>query len=648
MDALMLLTAAAETAPAGGATAGQIAIGGGIAVGWTVLLLLLGHGHRTGRSTLLNRMAAPLERATGLPGWATLPVAVAVVGFLLAGPGFAWDVALHMSKGRDEGPFANPSHFMIFGGLLVLLASGWLAVVLPKGDVGPSGVRIAPSWSVPAGGIAMLLCASAALLAFPLDDFWHRAFGQDVTLWGPTHLVLITGGLLVYVSSLVLVREGRASAARLAALRGDRAPRPVPTWLGALAASIVLAGLTLAYQQEFGYGAPQFRTLFHPVLIAMAATLALVTVRLACGPGAALLTVVFAGVVDFALTGLVGPVLGDLTLHFPTYVAEGALVELAALALLRDGRSPYLFATASAVLIGTLGVLAEFGWSHVWMPLSWPAHIVAPAMVRAVPLAIACGVLAVFVARCLGRSGDPAILGRWAWAPPAAAVAVTLAVLGSLLPSHAPDGARVALTLTDAGNGTANVVARFTPRDVAEDADRLQGLSWQSGEGIVTAPLERVSEGVYRTTEPLEVSGSAKAMIRLQRGTTTASVAVRFPADAAIPAPAVPALAQVERPLVHDPLLLQRERKPDTPRWLWSTAATAVLALVLTLLGTIGWALLRIARGPLAPAGARGAAAGAGAGAGGAGGPGAGGPGGAPGGTGERHPGAPPRPVGAR
>lgn len=626
MDALMLLTAAAETAPAGGATAGQIAIGGGIAVGWTVLLLLLGLGHRTGRSTLLAR-AAPLERATGLPGWATLPVAVAVVGFLLAGPGFAWDVALHMSKGRDEGPFANPSHFLIFGGLLVLLASGWLAVVLPKGDVGPSGVRIAPSWTVPAGGIAMLLCASAALLAFPLDDFWHRAFGQDVTLWGPTHLVLITGGLLVYVSSLVLVREGRASAARLAALRGDRAPRPVPPWLGALAAAIVLAGLTLAYQQEFGYGAPQFRTLFHPVLIAMAATLALVTVRLACGPGAALLTVVFAGVVDLALTGLVGPLLGDLTLHFPPYLAEGALVELAALALLRDGRSPYLFATASAVLIGTLGVLAEFGWSHVWMPLPWPAHIVAPAMARAVPLAIACGVLAVFVARCLGRSGDPALAGRWAWAPPAAAVAVTLAVLGSLLPSHAPDGARVALTLTDAGNGTADVVARFTPRDVAEDADRLQGLSWQSGEGMVTAPMARVAEGVYRTTEPLEVTGSAKAMIRLQRGTTTASVAVRFPADAAIPAPAVPALTQVVRPLVHDPLLLQRERKPDTPRWLWSTAATAVLALVLTLLGTIGWALLRIARGPLTPGG-RGAPAGAGAR--------------------ERRAGAPPSPVGVR
>ena len=35
-----------------------------------------------------------------------------------------------------------------------------------------------------------LAAAAFALIGFPLDDIWHRIFGQDVTLWGPTHLVL--------------------------------------------------------------------------------------------------------------------------------------------------------------------------------------------------------------------------------------------------------------------------------------------------------------------------------------------------------------------------------------------------------------------------------------------------------------------------
>ena len=41
----------------------------------------------------------------------------------------------------------------------------------------------------------MLICRGRrfALVGFPLDDGWHRLFGQDVTLWGPTHLMLIGG-----------------------------------------------------------------------------------------------------------------------------------------------------------------------------------------------------------------------------------------------------------------------------------------------------------------------------------------------------------------------------------------------------------------------------------------------------------------------
>ena len=36
-------------------------------------------------------------------------------------------------------------------------------------------------------------CGLYALMGFPLDDIWHRIFGQDVTLWGPTHLMMIGG-----------------------------------------------------------------------------------------------------------------------------------------------------------------------------------------------------------------------------------------------------------------------------------------------------------------------------------------------------------------------------------------------------------------------------------------------------------------------
>ena len=48
----------------------------------------------------------------------------------------------------------------------------------------------------PVGGLLLFGCGAFALAGFPLDDLWHRMFGQDVTLWGPTHLVMINGAIL--------------------------------------------------------------------------------------------------------------------------------------------------------------------------------------------------------------------------------------------------------------------------------------------------------------------------------------------------------------------------------------------------------------------------------------------------------------------
>ena len=46
-------------------------------------------------------------------------------------------------------------------------------------------------------------CGLYALIGFPLDDIWHRIFGQDVTLWGPTHLMMIGGAGLSTLAALL-------------------------------------------------------------------------------------------------------------------------------------------------------------------------------------------------------------------------------------------------------------------------------------------------------------------------------------------------------------------------------------------------------------------------------------------------------------
>ncbi|NED58080.1 hypothetical protein G3I24_45215, partial [Micromonospora aurantiaca] len=79
---------------------------------------------------------------------------VAMASLLVALLGMYWDISLHISHGRDEGPLANAAHYPILVGLFGIFTAGVLAVVLPKGErPGAAAVRITRDWYAPAGGV---------------------------------------------------------------------------------------------------------------------------------------------------------------------------------------------------------------------------------------------------------------------------------------------------------------------------------------------------------------------------------------------------------------------------------------------------------------------------------------------------------------
>ena len=213
--ALALAQATEEAPPAGGAAIGQVIIATAGAMVLTAALLYFGLGHRSGKVPYLGRLANFSERMSGLPGWAALPSAIAAGALLLAFLGFLWDVSIHIDTGRDEGPLANPSHYLILGGLFGIFTAGFVACVLPLEKPSKSAVRIVGNWYAPLGGVVMATCGMFALIGFPLDDVWHRIFGQDVTLWGPTHLMLIGGAAMTLIGiAILMVEAGRAQTER--------------------------------------------------------------------------------------------------------------------------------------------------------------------------------------------------------------------------------------------------------------------------------------------------------------------------------------------------------------------------------------------------------------------------------------------------
>lgn len=608
---------AASEQPAGGAALDQVALASGSAALLTVLLLLLGWGHRRGRIGALAAAAGFLARRTGLPGWVALPSVVAGISLVLAVFGMYWDIALHIGVGRDEGPLANPAHYFILAGLFGIFAAGFLAIVLPLERVSAAGVQVGEGWHAPLGGVLIVAAAAFALLGFPLDDIWHRLFGQDVTLWGPTHLMLIGGASLTLLGMAVLLVEGGRSpvgdrlASSAGAERGSPAgaarsadgrlaatgPRP---WIQ-VARRVVLCGAFLlglsTFQAEFDFGVPQFRFVFQPLLIMLAAGAGLVAVRIWAGRGAALGAVAFFLAIRGLLALLVGPVLGETTPHFPLYLVEALVVEAIAL---RRGlvRRPLAFALWAGLGIGTVGLAVEWAWTHVWMPLPWPRELLPEAALFGVPTAFAGALIGAWIGERL--SGGSARAARYDARLSAAAVgslAVLAVLIGLALYKPAAEGvaARVALTeLPGPGGREVAATIQLDPPTAADGAEWLTVTAWQGG-GLVVDRLRAVGPGRFETTLPIPVHGTWKALVRMHRGTTLSALPIFMPEDRAIPAEEVPAPPRFERTFVADYKLLQREQR-TAAGWLWGVAYGVVLVISIALLITMAWGLSRLSR----------------------------------------------------
>ncbi len=566
-----LAAAAAGSEPAGGAATSEIIIATAMASVVTAGLLALCAGHRSGRIKLLGWGADLAARVSGLPRWVALPLGLGGGALHIALLGMYWDISLHIDQGRDEGPLANPAHYLILIGLFGIFAAGVIAIALPKEGERPGAraIRIGEGWYAPIGGILMAACGAFALTGFPLDDMWHRMFGQDVTLWGPTHLMLIGGAGMSLIGMAVLLGAARDATGRDAASWIRRA-----ALMGGL-----LVGLS-TFQAEFDFGVPQFRMVFQPLLIAIAAGFALTAARLWLGPGGAIAAALFFLITRGWVTLLVGPVFGETTPTMALYLPEAILVEIAALAFARRALT---FGAVNGVLIGTLGMAGEWAWTHATFPLPWTTDILAEGLILAVVGGIAGGTFGALLAT--GLRGE---LPRPRVARPAALLAL-LAIAACVADGLVVDNRT---TATAAVDGTD---VRITP-DIADGAAWATATSWQGQAKLRVDRLERIGPGHYRLSEPPPADGTWKTMIRVHRDRQILSAPVFLPRDEAIPAKEVPVTDQ-PRQFVADKEVLQREQKEGVATSLKTIAPLIVLLIALGFAAALAWGVARIGRG---------------------------------------------------
>jgi hypothetical protein len=441
----------------------------------------------------------------------------------------------------------------------------------------------------------MAVCGLYALTGFPLDDIWHRIFGQDVTLWGPTHLMMIGGAGFSTLSALFLDYEGRKAL-------GEEAPKDGPglKFVQYLAFGGVVIGMSV-FQIEFDFGVPQFRQVFEPMLIAAAGAFGLVAARIMMGRGAAIIAAVLALALRGLMALLVGPILGAPINWFALYLGAAVVIELIALTPLL--KRPIIFGLVSGLGVATVGLWLESLWINAVYTYPWPTSIWPEALMMAVPVAVltgACGAMAGMVVtdQRLPRRGIGIGL----------VVLTVLAIGGATangLRYEVPQNANATITLTDVpvkdGQRFATADVQITPANlISDDPNWVSVLAWQGGlaneRGRFTDHLEKVGPGHYRSTQPMPVSGQWKTLLRVHDGKIFTAVPIYLAGDPGIGAREVPAEATMTRPFVAEITILQRERSPDTPQVLWLVGCLVVLVCTLGLIAALSWGAGRINR----------------------------------------------------
>src|ERR1700752_498076 len=160
-------------------------------------------------ATLTRPLPAVAQSSSHIP-WFIWCCAFAVTSVTI---GAHWDVSWHRSIGRDT--FWTPAHMAIYlCGVLAGIACGYLifdttlrrsspmraGAVHVLGFTGPLGAFVA-AW----GGVTMLTSA-------PFDNWWHNAYGLDVKIFSPPHVVLDGGILAIQIGALVLIASTRNRA----------------------------------------------------------------------------------------------------------------------------------------------------------------------------------------------------------------------------------------------------------------------------------------------------------------------------------------------------------------------------------------------------------------------------------------------------
>lgn len=154
-------------------------------------------------STVAPTTAGSAVTSAGAIPWHLTAVLFAATSVVV---GVIWDISWHRSIGRDT--FWTPAHMAIYlGGVVAGVACGWLVLRTTFAGSPEEKAATVRFWGFrgPLGAWVCIWGAIAMITSAPFDNWWHSAYGLDVKVLSPPHVLLALGFTGIQVGALLLL-----------------------------------------------------------------------------------------------------------------------------------------------------------------------------------------------------------------------------------------------------------------------------------------------------------------------------------------------------------------------------------------------------------------------------------------------------------
>lgn len=154
-------------------------------------------------SSVQSRAAAQVSESAASVPWYIWTCLIAVVSSVV---GSAWDISWHESIGRDT--FWTAPHLLVqLCGILSGISCGYLILTTTFRTDSPVHAHSVSLWGF-RGPIGAFICAwggVAMITSAPFDNWWHAAYGLDVKILSPPHVLLALGMIAIRFGTLAMI-----------------------------------------------------------------------------------------------------------------------------------------------------------------------------------------------------------------------------------------------------------------------------------------------------------------------------------------------------------------------------------------------------------------------------------------------------------